>query len=529
MNKTFYPLFFSIIASLSFCFGDAQTVNTSLSSELTFNGEPYLAINPINNQNLVAAWMGLKLSGGTYKIAVTIRSSFDGGTTWSTATTLPHYGPSYTSADVSMAFDKNGLLYLSYIDSRRSPDSGGVFISRSRNGGLTWDTPSKVFDVYDVSNKAPVDRPWIVVDNSNTSNFGTLYITTKPAPWIAPPNRNYFKVSNDSGHTWTTIANVDRGTHLVGNSIAAPIAAPTTTLNGNFCAVYPSYVSSQNVLPAFYLATSGDKGQSFSYNTVIAYVPATLDTNLKGGYHLAADPADSNKFVLLAVDASNGDADIMALHSNDGGQTWSNRIRVNDDALSNGKDQDMVWCSHNERGNIAATWRDRRNVATNGFWGVGYDFYYALSNDNGQTFSSNKLLTGQLVPFDSILAQNGNDFMSCVYHQDTLYTVWGDTRSGKVSIFFAKTIASSDSTVGVVSLEGKELQWSIFPNPTTNILNIKVSPEMLGKEISVYDLTGKKIYNTTIQFDNLQIKTSTWAFGTYYIRAGNDLKRILKQ
>ncbi|MBK8808284.1 MAG: hypothetical protein IPO21_17320 [Bacteroidales bacterium] len=63
----------------------------------------------------------------------------------------------------------------------------------------------------------------------------------------------------------------------------------------------------------------------------------------------------------------NGDADIMAFHTNDGGQTWSSPIRINDDSLSNGKAQDMVWGSYNEQGNLVVTWRDRRNSVANGF------------------------------------------------------------------------------------------------------------------------------------------------------------------
>src|SRR5690242_19295516 len=154
----------------------------------------------------------------------------------------------------------------------------------------------------------------------------------------------------------------------------------------------------------------------------------------------------------------------MALDSNDGGQTWSSRIRVNDDIIGNGKAQDMVWAAYNEQGKLIVTWRDRRNASANGFWNAGYDFYYASSSDNGQTFSTNQKLTSQFVPFDSLIAQNGNDFMSCAYHHDTLYTIWGDTRTGKMNIFFAKTIARNNTTIGIVPLEEDDL-FQIFPNP----------------------------------------------------------------
>ncbi len=528
MNKSFYSLLLCI-ALLAVSATDAQPVNTNLSNAVTFDGEPYLAVNPTNNQNVVAAWMGEVFSSGTFKIAITIRASFNGGNTWSTAVTLPHNSPTFGSADVSMAFDKGGLLYLCYIDFDQATSSGGDYVTRSFDGGLTWDSASEAVDVSDAPNKAPVDRPWMVVDNSNTANAGTVYITSKPAYWIPPPNRNYYTVSTDSGHTWTAIANVDGGTHLVGNIIAQPMASPATTANGNFCAVYPSYLNSQNVYPAYYLATSKDKGLTFSYSTVIATLFTGVDTNLKTGYRLEANPADSNEMVFLEIDSSLGEPDVMAMHSNDGGQTWSNRVKVNDDSTGNGKEHDMVWGAYNGQGSLAATWRDRRNADTVGFWGAGYDFYYALSNDNGQTFSANKLLSSQFVAFDSVIEDKGNDFMSCAYIADTLYAVWGDTRNGHMNIYFVKTIASNDSTLGITLLQGSEPQWSIFPNPVVSALNVEVSRQLLGKEISVYDIKGAKIYNSLIQSVHFTLATSNWAQGSYYIKIENEIKKLVKQ
>jgi len=509
--------------------GFAQPVNTNISNGVLFDGEPYIAVNPANNQNLVAAWMGLKFSGGGYHIAIKTRASFDGGNTWSTAKTQPHFGTVYTSADVSMAFEKNGLLYLSYIDSRQAPDSGGIYVTRSLDGGLNWDTPTKAFDVYDVVNKFPVDRPWLAVDNSNTINSGTLYITTKPAPWIAAPNRNYFKVSSDSGHTWTPIANVDGGTHLIGNVIAAPMAAPAITANGKFCAVYPSYVSTQNPLPAFYLAASKNKGQTFSYTTVFAAILAANDTNFKNGYQLIAYPADSNKMVFLTPDAKNGDDDVMAFHSNDAGQTWSSEVRINDDAVSNGKAQDMVWGAYNETGNLIVTWRDRRNAAANGFWNAGYDFYYAVSTNNGQTFSANQKLSSQFIAFDSLISKNGNDFMSCAYRGDTLYSVWGDTRNGKMNIYFTKTIVSTNTNVETILLDGDEPQWTFFPNPAKEELNVIVSEELLKKEFSIYDVNGKKNLSSPVSERNTKIRIQNLTHGVYFLKIGNEARRFVKE
>jgi len=528
MNKIFYPLFLAVACCMWFKNSRAQLVNTNISNAVTFDGEPYLAINPVNPQNMVAAWMGEKYSAGSFKIAITVRSSFDGGNTWSSAITLPHFSTTFGSADVSMAFDKTGLLYLCYIDFNQALGTGGDYVTRSTDGGLTWDTATEAISVNSAPGKLPIDRPWMVVDCSNTANAGTVYITSKPAYWVAPPNRNYYTLSIDSGHTWSPIANVDGGNYLVGNIIQQPMAAPSTTLNGNFCAVYPSYLSSQNIEPAYYFATSKNKGQTFSYSTVVVAPAAPVDTNLKSGYRLTANMVDSNQLVFATVDSSLGESDIYAYHSNDGGATWSGKVKVNDDAAGTGKDHDMVWAAYNEQGVLALTWRDRRNADTSGFWSAGYDFYYALSTDNGQTFSPNQKLSSQFIAFDSVDADKGNDFMTCVYHNDTLYTVWGDTRSGSMNIYFSKTIASSDSALSITLLQGDEPQWHVFPNPVVSVLNVEASSVMLGKEISVYDATGKKITGMQIQNSHFEFATVNWAPGNYFVKVENEIKKVVK-
>ncbi|MGJ8661259.1 MAG: sialidase family protein, partial [Bacteroidota bacterium] len=246
---------------LFFCqFAIAQPANTNVSNGVLFDGEPYLAINPSNNQNLIAAWIGVKFLNGAFTTVIKTKSSFNGGTTWSSGNNLPHFAPSYGSADPSIAFSTNGTAYICYIDHRESPDSGGVYVARSTNGGLNWDTPSLAIDMYDSPSQKPIDRPWMVVDNSTNSSNGTLYITSMPPSFVPLPNRPVYKVSTDGGFTWSTLANLDGAGFLTGSSISQPMATPATTKDGNFVAIYPSYVSSQNVLPAYYLAKSIDQG-----------------------------------------------------------------------------------------------------------------------------------------------------------------------------------------------------------------------------------------------------------------------------
>jgi len=524
MKALFYLAFIGLFsANLAF----AQPVNTNISNGIAFDGEPFLAINPSNNQNLIAAWIGVKFINGALTTVIKTKSSFNGGTTWSTGNNLPHFALSYGSADPSIAFSTNGTAYICFIDHQESPDSGGVFVARSINGGLNWDTPTLAIDMYDSPSQKPIDRPWVVIDNSTMTSNGTLYITSMPPSFIAPPNRPFYKVSTDGGYTWTTLANLDGPGYLTGGSIQAVMATPATTKDGKFIATYPSYVAAQNSMPTYYLAKSADQGQTMTYSTVYSYLPGTTNSNFKKGYHLLADPSNTNKMIFLLPLASNGDSDIEATHSNDAGQTWSNRIRVNDDALGNGKAQDMVWGDYNENGDLIVTWRDRRNSSANDFWGAGYDFYYAKSLDNGQSFGQNQKLTSQFVAFDSLIANNGNDFMSCVYRGDTLYSVWGDTRNNKMNIYFTKTIISSNTTIGLTYLDGNETSWKLFPNPVDEELNISIDSKMIGKKYTIYSVHGQLLLFGIISNENVRVDCSSLSKGSYILEINETLRQFL--
>ncbi len=507
----------------------AQTPNTNISSGIFFDGEPNIAVNPTNPQHIVVSWMGLILTNGQLKIAIKSRATFNGGSSWSTAYTHPHYGTGYGSADPTMAFDKNGKVYLAYIDYKQNPDSGGIYITRSTDGGLNWDVASKAFDMYDVPLKRPIDRPWLVCDRSNTTSAGTLYITTKPAPWIAPPNRSYYKVSIDGGYTWSNIKPIDDTGYLIGNSIAQPLAAPAVTADGLFCAAYPSYVTSQNVLPALYLAKSSNQGTTLSYTTMWTGLNAVSDTNFKKGYCLLTDPGNANNMTLIIPLVTNSDLDVMTMTSLDGGNNWNALVRVNDDALNNGKAQDMVWGSYNEAGNLIVTWRDRRDASGTDFWNNGYEFYYALSSDNGQTFSANQKLSTQFIAFDSIIAESGNDFMGCAYLGDTLYAVWGDTRNNRMNIYFTKTQLSTNTGLEIALLNNTEQSIKLYPQPTSGTVQIIVSDFENQKQVSVFNVNGMLILQMHINYKEEMLDLTDIPAGTYFIKAGDAIEKLVKQ
>lgn len=432
--------------------GFSQPANTNLSNTLVYAGEPYLAINPLNNQNIVVAWMAADLSTGLV-VAIKTKVSFDGGSTWGNQVIHPHAAAGWHSADVSMQFRRNGTLYLSYIDSRQNPDSGGVFVSHSADGGITWSPLSQAFNALtDDPAKLPLDRPWLSVDNSETVNDGSFYLTTKPAPWIPEPNRPYLKSSPDSGQTWGPYRYVDTAGYLVGNFIAAPMAFPATTIDGALCVAYPSYVFTQSPYAKILFAKTYNKGIHFSYSNLLVNFPPVSDSNYKLGYILATNPANSAQLAFAFIGNLFGDPDVFVTSTNDGGLTWNSPVRVNDDPVSNGVGQDLVWISYASNGDMLVAWRDRRNGTGTGYFQP-CDTYSAVSKNNAASFLPNIRLSSVTAPFDSVLMQNGNDFMSCALANDTIYAAWSDIRNTKLNIYFAKTIVdcSTNKWTGVVS------------------------------------------------------------------------------
>ncbi len=488
INKTSLSIILFLVLGM-FSFGQ----NQNISNGTVFDGEPYLAVNPNDAQHMVVAWMGYIPFN---YISIKTRVTFNGGDTWSEILPIPHVNPAYGSADPSIEFNSLGQVFLSFIDYNTVLDSGAVYVVRSDDGGLSWEDPVEVINAHSDPGKYPVDRPWMSIDRSGGNHDGHIYITTMPPKvfgLLPPPYHPYFIASTDGGASFNQWQYLDTINWLAGNFIPQPTPTNCVSADGVFYAVYPSYVFSQNMYGQFILASSADAGNSFSYHSVTTIEEAISDTLVKRGYLLRCDPADADHLVFFYLDLPYGDIDVFMTESFDRGANWTDAVRINDDPQENNRMQDLVWAGFDTDGDLAVAWRDRRNGADSTYT-VSSEIWGTVRLKNTTAFSSNFRISDTLVAYDTILAYAGNDFMCIQLADDTLNAVWGDTRNGKLNIWFQRmSLEGILSSVHLISSE-QFPEASVYPNPFSSEIAVKA----IGINwIIIYDLSGKVVFRYT--------------------------------
>ncbi len=473
--KAFFTITFSVLCLLTF----GQNINVSNGN--IFDGEPYLAIDPTNDQHLVAAWMGFEVG---QKVVIRTSYSDDGGITWSSPNYLAHDSVGNASADPSLAYDNNGNLYVVYVDyDNTNFTAGGVYIRKSTDGGITWGASTEAINITDCPNQVCIDRPWIAVDQN-----GTVFITTMNADQptlVTAPYHPYVVVSNDQGSTFTNPIIMDAPNYLAGSLIKQPMPSPAIGNDGTFYAAYPSYVFTQSVTAQIILAKSTDNATTFSHSIVYNGGGGPQDNFAKVGTLLITNPTNANHLVLLSPMDFNGDIDIYMTETTDG-TNWSAPIRINQDGISNGKMQDLVWADFNENGDLAVCWRDRRNGSANGYQ-TETEIYGTVRFAGNTNFEPDFAVSSQQANHDAVLENAGNDFMNVQFRGDTLYALWGDVRTGTLNIFLNKTnIINGNSSTTEVYNEQNIL--SVYPNPAQNEITITSFEQATNVEL--YSIDG---------------------------------------
>lgn len=412
-----------------------------------------IAVNPTDPENVVTASKDLDplASECVWSVA---QVSTDGGRTWNTSyvgektadrePTDKMFGWKCVT-DPIMAFDAEGTLYYSlqaYDHTLEGSDvppplngligtvGSSIVAARSTDGGLTWDK----YVTLHLGDGATIFHDYMrVLVNPATGTYHTIWNQFNGGAGVVPVLVSW-DGSSDTAFPPTYIPIPDSP---FGSTMSGFAASTDGTL----------YVL-LDVGPNAYFTKSTDDGRTFSEPVLVADLEgqrverqALGDDAFRttGSYELAVDNSGGERdgwiYATISACQSKLECDIFVSHSEDGGETWSEKTLVNEGAHKPG----LQWIPRpyvDRLGGLHLVYFDNSRQG-----GTMLDASWAVSTDGGLTWN-NTYLTA--TPFDGNLGihQDGfsfiGDYNGIGGAGDYVFMSFPTTITGRAEIAVAK-------------------------------------------------------------------------------------------
>lgn len=154
----------------------------------------------LKNGDLLCAWFGGSQEGKP-DISIYLARLKQGSSTWSEAVKMTHDGTRSEQNPVVFQTpgDETWLLYTSQLAGNQ--DSAVVKRRVSRDGGVTWDDPTVLFDEPGTFIRQP-----LVILKDGTWAIPTFKCRTEPGMrWVGNDDISCVRLSKDQGKTWTEV------------------------------------------------------------------------------------------------------------------------------------------------------------------------------------------------------------------------------------------------------------------------------------------------------------------------------------
>lgn len=446
--------------------------------------EPSIALDPRNPNRIVA---GSNIDNIYY--------STDAGRSWTKKRQNSTFG---VYGDPVIICDREGAFYHFHLS---NPSFGSwidrIVCQKSTDGGKTWNDGS----FTGLNGDKNQDKHWISVDFKTNAMYCTWTQFDKYESQ-APQDSSHilFSKSTDGGKTWSTAKRINaQGGDCLDDDNTVEGAVPSVGPNGE---VYVAWASPLGLV----FNRSLDGGNTWlPRETKIAEMGGGWSYDIPGIFRCnglpftACDTTQSPyRGTIYAnwTDQRNGasNTDVWLAKSTDGGNTWAQPKRVNDD---NSNRQQFLTSMTIDPSNgwLWFVFYDRRNHVSDST-----DVYMALSRDGGETFKNFKVSEQ---PFTPIKSAFFGDYTHITAANNVVRPIWTAMNSyGQKSIYTALVNidalhlddAQKGSFVEGLSLSKDIKKTGAYPNPADNQLFVRFDKRCSGKlSLRLYDAMNKNI------------------------------------
>ena len=519
-------IFFCILTTIGF------SQNQEISNAITISGsnfriypsnvnqtEVFIKRSPLNPELIFASCNTLSFI--PFFISEGIYVSSNGGQTWIGNDTCTGEPIAFHGGDPGIVIDKNGRFILTRLG--RSPFVG-LYSHYSLDNGQTWST-QQVISTDDL------ERATLTSDAIEESSFyGRTY-----AAWVkfAQPFPLMFSFTDDGAQSWSTpVAINNPASRSAGGDLAV---GPDGELYACWAGV-TDVSPFKEILVGFARSANGGETwnvteNAFPMNGITGVLENKDNIRVNGLPSIATDTTDGiYRGRIYIVTGEKGmlpagsDPDIVLHFSDDGGNNWSNGIRVNQDDLNNGKTQYFPSIHIDKYGAVNVLFYDDRKT-TSDSTGV----FLARSKDGGETWNEYEVSDHNFkpTPIGGLGQGYQGDNIDISSTNEALLPVWMDNSTGLYQIWSTRINFTELNAITESSIE-TEIFSTVYPNPFAKTATIEFTIDQKGDVIfELYDQQGSLQFKKRIQvqlvgkfqldFDN-EMTGKKLNSGLYYYR-----------
>ena len=438
--------------------------------------EPSIAINPGNPANMLIGWRQFDNINSNFRQAGYGYTN-DAGQSWTFPGVIEQ---GIFRSDPVLDSDLEGNFYYNSLT------YDGLYtcqVFQSDDGGMSWDNGTGA---------RGGDKQWMVIDKGEGIGTGNIYsFWTSDYSSCFP---EFFTRSTNGGSfyescvlvpgypRWGTMAvGPDGELYIVGQSEwSSLVVAKSTTAKDPGAPV------------------SWDFSVDFAMDGYLNFQTAVNPAGLLGQAYIDVDRSQGagrgNVYVLASMtsNTSSDPADVMFAKSIDGGVTWSDPMRVNDDP-QNDKYQWFGTMSVAPDGRLDAVWLDNRDAPQGSLFSA---LYYAYSDDQGETWSINEKLSDAFDPHLGWPQQDKmGDYFDMESDNEGAHLAWANTLNGEQDVYYSHItptyIGIEDATQTTNSLS-----LSCYPNPVVSRTTFRYIVQDEGfTKMDLINLYGQVVEN----------------------------------